>query len=293
MESAEVIREMIEPGDYFVSFDMKNGYFHVKMDEEYHNYTCFSVDGVIYSFCALPFGLSSAPRIFTKLFKPVMAFLRSKGIRCSMYIDDVIVMANSKRACYKAANICRRLLTYIGFVIHLGKSVVIPTQSIEQLGFLWDSDNMLVSLTERRRSKCTDKISKLLAADKVTLRDIASLLCYCAFLMYRCITGQRNATSTDALQAPTTASTTVLTFHRVWSKNSTLPGAFWRQPRRPQSGNRPHQSLFRRMPAYKDGELRLDITLLRGHGVRRKRVCISTSWNSWHSTKHSCAGSPC
>ena len=36
----------------------------------------------MWEFQCLPFGLTSAPRVFTKLMKPVMAVLRKQGIRC-------------------------------------------------------------------------------------------------------------------------------------------------------------------------------------------------------------------
>ena len=36
----------------------------------------------------LPFGLSSAPRVFTKVMKPVIGMVRSQGIRSVIYLDD-------------------------------------------------------------------------------------------------------------------------------------------------------------------------------------------------------------
>lgn len=49
----------------------------------------------MYEFQGLPFGLESAPRIFTKCTKPVMSALRSRGHRGIIYIDDSLWMANS------------------------------------------------------------------------------------------------------------------------------------------------------------------------------------------------------
>ena len=36
----------------------------------------------------LCFGLASAPRVFTKVLKPVYAYFRKLGINCIYYIDD-------------------------------------------------------------------------------------------------------------------------------------------------------------------------------------------------------------
>ena len=50
----------------------------------------------MYEFHCLPFGLSSASWVFTKLLRPVLAHLRRQGIRLIMYMYDMLVMAQSK-----------------------------------------------------------------------------------------------------------------------------------------------------------------------------------------------------
>ena len=42
-----------------------------------------------FQFTCLPFGLASALRVFTKILRPVVGFLWSKGIRCVIYLDDI------------------------------------------------------------------------------------------------------------------------------------------------------------------------------------------------------------
>ena len=41
------------------------------------------------------FGVSSLPRAFTKLLRPVIAFLRSFGIRLVIFLDDILVASES------------------------------------------------------------------------------------------------------------------------------------------------------------------------------------------------------
>ena len=41
---------------------------------------------------AMPFGLASALRSFTKLLKPVMEALRKQGFRVVIYLDDMLFM---------------------------------------------------------------------------------------------------------------------------------------------------------------------------------------------------------
>ena len=53
----------------------------------------FIFDGKIYCFKVMPFGLNSAPRIFTKLFKPVLRLLRSQRMLLIIYLDNTLLIA--------------------------------------------------------------------------------------------------------------------------------------------------------------------------------------------------------
>ena len=50
------------------------------------------LNGHLVRFLALPFGLSTTPRVFTKFMRPVVAHLRSHGIRVMQYLDDCLFM---------------------------------------------------------------------------------------------------------------------------------------------------------------------------------------------------------
>ena len=60
--------------------DLKDSYLSVPVHKSSLKFLCFIWKGTCYQFKALPFGLCSAPRIFTKVLKPVAAFLRRKAI---------------------------------------------------------------------------------------------------------------------------------------------------------------------------------------------------------------------
>ena len=65
-------------------------YYTVPVNQDHRRYLRFRYQGTLYEFCCLPFGLSSAPRAFTKLLKPVATLLRSMGIRIVIYLDDIL-----------------------------------------------------------------------------------------------------------------------------------------------------------------------------------------------------------
>ena len=62
-----------------------------------------------YKFNYLPFGLACASWVFTKLLKPIVAQLRQLGIRLIIYIDNILIMAESPQLAKKHA----RALAYL------------------------------------------------------------------------------------------------------------------------------------------------------------------------------------
>ena len=81
MESLAMMKDLLREGDWMASIDLKDAYLLVAIWEGHRKYLGFTWKHTLYEFQCLPFGLSSAPRIFTKLLKPVLARLRQS--RCS------------------------------------------------------------------------------------------------------------------------------------------------------------------------------------------------------------------
>ena len=50
--------------------------------------------GAAYQFKAMPLGLNVALRVFTKIMKPVVAWLRGQDVRLAIYLDDMLLMAS-------------------------------------------------------------------------------------------------------------------------------------------------------------------------------------------------------
>ena len=61
------------------SVDLKDTYYSIPIAEDDRTLLVFLWKGKYYQFTCLPNGLSSAPRTFTKILKPVYARLRSIG----------------------------------------------------------------------------------------------------------------------------------------------------------------------------------------------------------------------
>ena len=78
-----------------IKVNLKDAYFMVPIAPHHRPLLRFQWQGNIYQFDCLTFGLPSAPWVFTKTTRPVVATLRLIGLRMIIYTDDIFVMAPS------------------------------------------------------------------------------------------------------------------------------------------------------------------------------------------------------
>ncbi|KAL0165753.1 hypothetical protein M9458_037597, partial [Cirrhinus mrigala] len=66
MLTLKQILSHVRSGDWFLSLDLKDAYFHIQIAPHHRRFLRFAFEGVAYQYTVLPFGLSLAPRTFTK-----------------------------------------------------------------------------------------------------------------------------------------------------------------------------------------------------------------------------------
>ena len=89
INTLETAIKLIRPSCFMTSIDLKDAYYSIPAALEHQKYLKFIWRDQLYAFTSLPMGLSSSPRVFTKVMKPVFAYLRSQfGHTCLGYIDD-------------------------------------------------------------------------------------------------------------------------------------------------------------------------------------------------------------
>ena len=175
MEDREVIKSLINKNDFFVSIDLKDAFHSISLHNDSKRLTTFEFEGKRYAFNVLPFGLTSSPRIYTKILKPVIAFLRSSGIKITHYLDDILICADSYEKCSSHLNKTLSLLVSLGFIINKNKSVLIPSQEITHLGYLWNSNSMSIKLPSEKLIAIRHLVKKCSSGPQ-PIRTHASLL---------------------------------------------------------------------------------------------------------------------
>jgi hypothetical protein len=99
---------------------------------------------------AMPFGLARAPRVFTKLLRPVVSQLRSEGVRILPYLDDFLVAAQDKAVAEEATRRVVSALQELGFVVNLSKCDLVAAQQRVFLGVVVDTSEGLLTADPRK-----------------------------------------------------------------------------------------------------------------------------------------------
>ena len=175
MEDKKSIMALIDKEVFMVSIDLKDAFFSVPLHKDSQMLTCFIVNNVTYHYNVLPFGLSSSPRIFTKLMNEVILYLRSKGVTISAYLDDIFLSSPSKETLIEHTELTIDTLQSLGFTINQSKSSLTPSKNLTHLGFVWNSSSMDISLPLDKVRKIANFANKL-RTRQCSIRDLASFI---------------------------------------------------------------------------------------------------------------------
>lgn len=175
LDTLKDVIPLIHPNCFFISLDLTDAYFSVYVRPEDRIWLQFIWHNEKFRFTCLPQGLTSAPRIFTKLLKPVLSHLRKLGITVSCYLDDFLFFADSAETLRVNVTYALHLLDSLGLTVNLDKSVLTPTQEIVFLGVILNSVDMTATLTPRKK-ECIKAQGLFLLNRDVSLLALSSFI---------------------------------------------------------------------------------------------------------------------
>ncbi len=134
MITLKPILSQICPGDWFMSLDLKDAYFLIQVDPHHRQFLRFAFEGVAYQYKVLKFGLSLAPRTFTRCMDAALSPLRLIGICILNNLDDWLILAQSKAVLTSHKNFLLCHLRCLGLRVNFAKSILSPSQRVSFLG---------------------------------------------------------------------------------------------------------------------------------------------------------------
>lgn len=176
MEDYRTALKLLGPNYFMTTLDLKDAYFLVSINADDRKMLRFEWNSQLYEFNVLPFGLCTAPFLFTKLLKPVLQYLRSSGLLSVNYLDDFLCIGRSYNEALNNLNITKNLLISLGFVINTDKSQMIPSNICKFLGFVFNTTDMKIYLPDEKKHRIFEKTIEFLNTKRCSIRYFAEFI---------------------------------------------------------------------------------------------------------------------
>ncbi len=176
MLTLKQILAQIRPGDWFASVDLKDAYFHIQIAPHHRRFLRFAFENTAYQYSVLPFGLALAPRTFSKCVDAALSPLRAGGMRILNYLDDWLILAQSRDTLLSHIDSVLIHLESLGLCVNRRKSILAPSQSILYLGVCMDSLEMRARLSRERVAAILSYLRHFREGSSVHLKEFQRLL---------------------------------------------------------------------------------------------------------------------
>ena len=177
-ESIDSALDVIRPKDKLVTLDIKNGFFHCKVDSKFQTFLGFSYRKRYYVWKVCPFGLATSPYYFCKILRTVVQYLRQSGLRLTCYVDDFIVADTDDRIGQSKTFIINTLES-LGYFINYEKSVLSPDYSASFIGYIIDTvreeECVWLRIPKDRIKKRKHDIKRALKCGIIVARGLARI----------------------------------------------------------------------------------------------------------------------
>lgn len=176
LEDIRTAMKLISKNCFMATIDLKDAYYSISIHEAHRKYLRFHFNDSLWEFSSLPFGLSVAPFVFTKIMKPIVTYLRKQNITCVVYLDDCLIMADTEYQCSHYINVALNLFQRLGFTINYNKSNLNPECSTKFLGFILNSHDLTISLPEEKQTKILKFIKNIKNLKTIQIRSFAKFI---------------------------------------------------------------------------------------------------------------------
>lgn len=175
--------EITSLNDFQAVFDLKSAYYHIKIREDQSHFLGASITDakgcpIFFKYLHLPFGLSSAVHVITKLWKPLVAYFTQKKIRFSIYIDDGRIVASSREEAEQALEFVYDTIAKAGWTLEKEKSDTKEeiSQVKDYLGFQIDTRSMRVFATPEKMTRMKELLQETLRCEQISVKALARVL---------------------------------------------------------------------------------------------------------------------
>lgn len=176
LDAAEIIRHL-GPGTVMAKVDLKNAYRVLPVHADDHPLLAIRWDRNMYLDTSLPFGLRSAPKIFSAVADALAWVLHSHGVRHQLhYLDDFLFLgAPASAECAGNLQSALHLCESLGVPVASHKTEG-PSTSLTFLGIQLDSVAMQLSLAPDKLARIRGMVLSWRSRRAATKQELQSLI---------------------------------------------------------------------------------------------------------------------
>ena len=167
---------LINSAGLMVKLDLSAAYRHVPVHPDDQGLLAIRWGGARYLDTALPFGLCSAPKIFTAMADGLSWCMLCEGVSHLIhYVDDFFCSPPQSSRCGQSLQVAIRLCEDLGFPVAPDK-VVLPATTLTFLGIELDSAKLEMRLLQEKLERLKGSLGKWLNMDSTTKRQLQSII---------------------------------------------------------------------------------------------------------------------
>ena len=171
-EELSAAEQIFSQGMWAMTLDLKSMYHHAALTEDSADLFGFRISNpmggsLFYRFRKLPFGYKNSGALMQRLTNPLLRYLREQGVNINLYIDDFLIVSDSKQETADIASLVKLVFSLAGWTFEPDKSMKEPCQVVEYLGIIIDFQNMTYSLQPEKRKFIKDLVTQVAHENQV------------------------------------------------------------------------------------------------------------------------------
>ena len=176
MFTTSSVLSSVRKGDYAFKIDLQDAYFHIPIHPSSRKYLRFAFENKVYQFQVLPFGLKTAPQVFTLLGHTVTGYLHRQGISVIPYLDDWLIHHPDRQVLIRHQAQLINTLDLVGFILNRKKSELDLTQDLQFLEIRLRLDLGEASLPQSKAWEIVARARHLSSLRVLTYSQVSQLM---------------------------------------------------------------------------------------------------------------------
>lgn len=158
-----------------LTLDLKNFYHHLQMHPKMQRWMRFKMGTTGYQILGMPFGWALSPWWANKFIKPIRSWLQNAQIPHAWWIDDILIMGETKEQTEQNATRLVEILTSLGIQINTEKSDKEATMQIKYVGQHINLQEMKYQPLKEKTDMSIAMIKKQMEGKRFQPRNLAAL----------------------------------------------------------------------------------------------------------------------